>query len=31
MKKIYILPNSKGEKSVYTDEISMIGRSENGS
>ena len=27
-KKISILPNSKGEKSVYTDKISMSGRSE---
>ena len=25
--KICILPNSKGEKSVYTDKISMSGRS----
>ena len=27
-KKISILPNSKGKKSVYTDKISMSGRSE---
>ena len=27
-KKICILPNSKGKKSVYTDKISMNGRSE---
>ena len=26
-KKICILPNSKGKKSVYTDKISMSGRS----
>ena len=26
-KKIYILPNSKGKKSVYTDKISISGRS----
>ena len=29
-KKICILPNSKGEKSVYTDKISMSGRSADG-
>ena len=28
-KKISILPNSKGKKSVYTDKISMSGRSVN--
>ena len=28
-KKISILPNSKGEKSVYTNKISMSGRSDN--